>query len=382
MPPLAGTGSNSSLSYGPETLFGVIPAAPAMKYVRAKTGFKFDLKRDTFSSKEQSPTRQITGLTYGNRSGSGEIPFEFSYASFDDFIEAVFGGTWAGDVLKIGSVKRSFVFETAQPDINLFEQNTGCVFSSFNLSVKPNGVVEGSFSLVNKDQLCTQMASDGTTTIAFAATTMTRSVGSFITDGFAIGDIVMVSGGSVGVNNKLVTLTAVAATVLTAAAAAFTVDAAKTGVTIAKTLSLAPTATNSNPVYDSFTGVMTEAGVTCAIVTGIDIKVEQSANGSNVLFDATIQQVSLGTVIVTGSVSVRFINNNLKKKFLSGTQTDLSFTLGSGAGGGKSEKFDMSSVNFTSASTDTGEGELNQTFAFQATYNAGDASSIMLTRIP
>ena len=198
---LAAVGTHRTLSYVPEVTYGVVPAAPTTKYVRAKAGAKFDLKRDTFASKEISPTRQAVALTYGNRSGSGDIPFDLSYASFDDFLEAVMGGTWSAPspgILKIGQVKRSFTIEDGYPDISIFEQNSGVVFTGFSLNVKPNAVVEGSFTHQFKDQTSTA------------------------------------------------------------------------------TICAAPTAANTNPVYDSFTGTLTEGGSALAIVTGIDIKVDQA----------------------------------------------------------------------------------------------------------
>lgn len=378
---LAATGSNTSLSYVQETAYGIPPASPTMKTVRAKSGAKFDLKRDTFSSKEQTATRQVMGLTYGTRSGSGDLPFEFSYGSFDDFMEATLGGTWTTNVLKIGTVKRSFAFEQSWPDINLTEQNIGTVFTGFSLGVKPNAIVEGSFTHQFKDQTSVQYADDGVTTIAFAATTMTRSAGSFIIDGFEVGNSLVITGASISANNRAATpaiITAVTATVITCAAAAFTVDTAKTGVTIAKTLGV-PSAANTNQVFDSFTGVATIDGATLAIITGVDVKVDQSASASNVLFDASAQQISLGTVNVTGSLVVRFINNALKAKFLAGTTADISFTLGVTS---KVYKFDLGSCKFTSSSTDSAETELTQTLAFTAIYDPTDLSSLVITRTP
>ena len=299
---LGAVGANRTLSYIAETVFGTTPATPVMKYVRSKVGAKFDLKRNTVASQEISPTRQVVSLTYGNRSGSGDIPFDFSYGSFDDFLEAVMGGTWTSNVLKIGNTKRSFSIEDAYPDISFFELNKGVVFTGFTLSVKPDAVVTGSFTHQFKDQ-------------SSAAVTAATST----------------------------------------------------------------TAANTNAVFDSFTGTMTEAGSAIAIVTGIDIKVDQAASASNVLFDPTAQQISLGTANVTGTIVVRFTNETLKAKFLAGTSTDLSFTLGVTS---KMYQFDMSSVMLTSVTTSADEKELTQSFAFTAIYNTGDASSIMITRTP
>ena len=375
----AAVGTSVGISYVAETTFGVTPATPTMKALRLKSGSKFELKRDTFQSKELNTSRQVMGMTYGNRSGSAELPIEFSYASFDDLMEAVMGGAWNTNVLKCGNVKRSFTMEQQFPDINLNEQNTGVVMTGFSLAVKPNAVVEGSFSALFKDQASVQYADDGTTTMAFAATTITRSAGSFITDGFAVGDTVTVTGASVAGNNKNIVITTLTATVMTASAAGFTVDTAKTGVTLAKTLGT-PVAANTNTVFDSFTGTLLVDGVATAIATAIDVKLDQSGQANNVLFDATAASVTLSTINATGSVVVRFINNTLKKKFLSGTAVDLSFTLGNGSA--KSYKFDMSNCKFTSANTDTGENELTQTLNYQAIYDVTDATTLMITRYP
>lgn len=382
MPALAAVGSNSSTSYVAEVLYGVTPTSPTMKALRSKIGTKFDFKRDTFQSKEASATRQVQGLSYGNSSGTAEVPFELSYGSYDDFLEAVMGGTWAGNVLKVGNTKRSFSMEQSWPDINLQEQNSGVVMTGLSLGVKPGAIVEGSFSAMFKNQSFGQYADDGVTTMAFAATTITRSAGSFITDGFTNGDSVTITGASVGVNNRSIStpavITTLTATVMTCSAAAFTVDTAKTGVTISKTLGT-PTAANTNPVFDSFTGSISVDGAVCAIVTGIDLKLDQGASGSNVVFDATIQQVSLQTVNVTGTITVRFINNALKRKYLNGSSTDFSFTLGATS---KMYRFDMSSSKLTSVGADNGEGELTQTLAYQAVYDTGDASTLIITRTP
>jgi len=381
---LAAVGAASVVTYSQETSFGVPAASPTQKTLRCLLGSKFQLDRTTSTSKEISSSRQVQALTFGTKKGSGSIPFELSYASQEDLLEAVMGGTWTTNILKLGNVKRSFAFEQQYPDINLNEQNLGVVFTGFDLSVKPDTPVSGSFSFMSKDQKSIQYADDGVTTIAFAATTMTRSAGSFITDGFEVGDSVNITGASTAANNRYATpavITTLAATIMTCSAAAFTVDTAKTGVTICKTLG-APAAANTNPVYDSFTGTILLDGTACAIVTGIDIKMEQSANGSNVLFDTTIQQVSVGTINVTGTLVVRFVNNAIKAKFLNGTSADISFTLGTGAGSSKSMKFDASKCYFTGVTNDTGENELTQSVAFTAIYDSTDVSALMITRIP
>lgn len=375
----AAVGTSVGISYVAETAFGVTPATPTMKALRLKSGSKFDLKRDTFQSKELNTSRQVMGMTYGNRSGSAELPIEFSYGSFDDLMEACLGGTWNTNVLKCGNVKRSFSMEQQWPDINLNEQNTGVVITGFSLAVKPNAVVEGSFYALFKDQASVQYADDGTTTMAFAATTITRSAGSFITDGFAVGDTVTVTGASVAGNNKNIVITTLTATVMTASAAGFTVDTAKTGVTLAKTLGT-PVAANTNTVFDSFTGTLLFDGVVYADVASVDFKVDQSGQPNNVLFSPTAASVTLSTVNVTGNISFYMTNGVMKKKFINGTPFDLSFTIGNGST--KSYKLDMSNCKYTGESKDLGGGAVTISFPFQAIYDVTDATTLMITRYP
>jgi len=83
---------------------------------------------------------------------------------------------------------------------------------------------------------------------------------------------------------------------------------------------------------------------------------------------------------VTGTVTVRFVNNALKNKFLTGTPVALEFTLGDGTT--KSYKFEMGTAKYTSATTDAGENELTQTLNFTAIYDVSDASTLVITRIP
>lgn len=73
-------------------------------------------------------------------------------------------------------------------------------------------------------------------TIAFAATTLTRSAGSFVTDGFQVGQWVYIQGSLTPANNGFFgPITAVTATILTLGGAAFTVAAAASSITLVAT---------------------------------------------------------------------------------------------------------------------------------------------------
>lgn len=385
MAELAAVGTASQVNYVEETTYGVTPTTPTMKIVRATIGTKFDLKKDTFQSKEMSSKRQVLGMTYGVKSGSGSFPFELSYGSFDDFLSAAMGEVqaWQTNVAKIGNTKRSFTMEQNWPDINVNEINTGVVITGFDLSVKPNAIVTGNFNFMFKDQASVQTVADVTATgaITFGTTaTIVRTSGSWTADGFANGDVIEISGANTSANNKRTTIVTAGTTTMTVTTAAVTIDATdNTALKVSKVLSTsAASAINTNPVFDSFSGLATEGGATIAIITGLDLKLDQSSSASNVLFSSTAQQITLSTVNVTGTLTVRFINNQLKKKFLNGTVSDISFTLG--ATTNQKYTFDMSGVKYMSTSTDSSEGELTQQLSFQAIYDSGDASSLKVTR--
>lgn len=383
--PTYAVGSKTGRAYVAETTFGTPPASPAMKALRSKFGTKFDLKRDTFNSKEVSSTRQIMALVYGNRSGSGSLPVEYSYASYDDLLEAVMGGTWTGNVLKVGNVNRSFTIEDQTSEINVYEQNTGCVFNEFSIAVKPNAITEGSFSFMFKDQRGVQ-SNLGATTLAIAATTLTRSAGSFITDGFAIGDVVVVSGtGTVAGNQTPAVITGITATVITCAGAGWTVLAATANLVVSlgslvNSTGGSAVAANTNVPFDSFTGTISEGGSVIAYVTGLDLKATAQAQANNVVFNATAQSITMGQVGVTGNLTLYFVNQALKAKFLAGTSTSLQFTLGNGSA--QSYVFNMGTVKYTSNSRDNVENTMTESVAFTATYDSGDASTLKITRIP
>ena len=381
--PTYAVGSKTGLAYAVETVFGTPPSPALMKGIRAKFGSKFELKRDTFSSKEVSATRQVMGMTYGNRSGSGNLPIEFSAGSFDDFMEAVTGGTWATNILKIGNANRSFTIEDQTSEIGVYEQNTGVVFTGFSLGVKPNAIVEGSFDFLFKDQRAVQSVL-GATTLAMTATTATRSAGSFATDGFVAGDTVVFGGVLAPLTNTgPFILTNVAALVLTFTAGTAVVQAATANCTA----SIGPlssgtggslTAASTTAPFDSFTGSITEGGTVIAYVTGLDLKLAVASQANNVVFQPTAQSITMGQAVVTGTLTAYFLNQALKLKFINGTATSLQFVLGTGSG---SYTFSMAQVKYTSHTRDDQENAIIENIGFSALYDATD-STLKITRVP
>ena len=129
-------GSRHEINYVAETVFGTTPASPAFSAFR-NTGTTLELSKTAITSSELRSDRQISDFLGGNRQVGGDIGIELSADSFDDMIEAALGGTWAADILKAGTVSRSFTVERLFDDITRYLRYTGMVVSGFSLSVQP-----------------------------------------------------------------------------------------------------------------------------------------------------------------------------------------------------------------------------------------------------
>lgn len=152
------SGSNVGLTYIAESTHGTTPGTPAMKSLRV-TGRNINLTRATLTSNERRNDRQIADLRHGFNQVGGSLGFELSLEAFDDLMEGALGGTWAT--------------APATGDISLASQTT------------TNKVI--------------------------------RTTGSFITDGFMVGDTVTLAGFATAGNNGETLVLAVSALELTVA---------------------------------------------------------------------------------------------------------------------------------------------------------------------
>ena len=76
-----------------------------------------------------------------------DLPFEFSYNSFDDFIAAFMASTWSTNVIKNGVAAPSFTFESkiTTPAGAKYHRLAGCQVNTMQLNVSSNEIVTGSF---------------------------------------------------------------------------------------------------------------------------------------------------------------------------------------------------------------------------------------------
>lgn len=169
-------GSRHSLRYVPEVTPGVTPNNPAFKTIR-HTGTTLALSKEALQSEELRDDRQIADFRHGARQTGGDMSIELSYGTFDDILEALLGGTWA---------------------------------------VSPTS---------------------GAQSLSATVGTFVRAAGSFLADGFAVGDVIKSTGFTNPANNGTWNITALTATVMTVTRTtpgpAMVVEAAAAGKTLA-----------------------------------------------------------------------------------------------------------------------------------------------------
>jgi hypothetical protein len=170
------TGRNIAVAYAAESTFGTIAGAGTSKIFRPNSG-SISLTKEAIRSNENRRDGQMTRGRHGSRSVGGSYTGDLSLGSYDDFIQAVMRGTFDAPLALSG--------------LSLTADN--------------------------------------------AARTITRSAGSWITDGVRVGDVVRFGAWTTTANNnKNFRVTGLTATVMTVAEAPTTVGTAQTSVTLSR----------------------------------------------------------------------------------------------------------------------------------------------------
>lgn len=143
------TGAGLRVAYVAETDFGTTPATPGFQTWRVTSG-GLQTKKATEVSKEIQPDRNVRDLMLTGLDVSGSYPFEWSYGTFDDLLEAALFGTWAADVLKNGTDRKSLTFEEMLTvgSAEAYSRFTGCMVNQMSLDIQARQVVSGSFDIM------------------------------------------------------------------------------------------------------------------------------------------------------------------------------------------------------------------------------------------
>lgn len=152
-------GSRSALSLISEVTFGVTPSTPTFIEL-PYTSHSLNLTKQRVSGTDIQADRMLRVDRHGNRSVGGDIVVDLRGGSgsnagnYDALLESAFMNTFSTNVLKVGTTIKTFSIEDSANDTgstDAFRLFTGMGVSKLGVSIKPNSMVQATFSMVGKD---------------------------------------------------------------------------------------------------------------------------------------------------------------------------------------------------------------------------------------
>lgn len=141
-----------------------------------------------------------------------------------------------------------------------------------------------------------------------------------------------------------------------------------------------PTAASGNEPFDNFNGTIEEGGSAIAIVTGINLTLENGFAPAYVVGAETAPQLEVGRAIVTGEVTAYFEDATLYNKFLNETESSLEFEL-EDTTSGESYTFLIPKVKYNSGAIPVSDPQSRiMTLSFEGLYDASTGTNLRLTR--
>ena len=191
------SGINKIVSYKKETTFGVLPSASGAQTIR-RVSSAFNLAKETYQSEEIRTDYQLSDFRHGVRSVEGNVSGELSAGTYADFLASALARNWT--------------------------------------AATPSAL--------------------GSTTIATVGGTytITRTTGSYLTDGVRVGNVIRLTGFATANNSKnllVIALTATVATVIALNGNTLTPETVASGGTYAVTgkSTYAPTTGHTDDSY-------------------------------------------------------------------------------------------------------------------------------------
>lgn len=146
-----------------ESTWGTTPASPQLVELPVVS---HSIKPGKLIARGETirPDRQIQNLRHGAQTVAGEIKAELNATDYDVLLEAAFMSTFATNVLRIGTTRKSFTLEDAVLDKTQFFVYTGMMVDSYTLRCRPNEIAEATFGVVGKGYSQSTSALDATVT--------------------------------------------------------------------------------------------------------------------------------------------------------------------------------------------------------------------------
>ena len=133
--------------------------------------------------------------------------------------------------------------------------------------------------------------------------------------------------------------------------------------------------------FDSFTGAITEGGSAIAIITALELNIDNGMEALYVVGSSDTLLPSIGKSMVTGSVTAYFQDTTLMDKFVNETTSAIQFTLTDALGNDYIVL--LPKVKYNSGNPEvSGPGAITLSLDFVALYNSASDKQIKITRVP
>lgn len=152
------------------------------------------------------------------------------------------------------------------------------------------------------------------------------------------------------------------------------------GETASTPLSTSIAASQVGRQYDSYSGALLENGTPLAVVTGLELTLDNGINSQFVLFKRAASFVTWGRSNVTGTITAFFEDAGLIKKFLDESAVSLRFTLGRSEDG--QYEFTLPKIRYTGAENNMEkDGPISISMPFQAVLDPVSNTNLSIKRI-
>lgn len=381
-------GQQTQLAFIQELIAGTTPSTPTGQILRWEPGTDFGADAPWISNPELRADMMVAAGNRGVLRPKGSVKGVLTYGTYDPFLAAVTGNfAWASNVVKV------------------------------------QAAIAGSHASV---------------TVAAAGKTFTRPSGSYVTDGFVVGDYIQTSGFTNSGNNGTFVISAVSATVITCSTATGLVD--ESSSTTGKiTRNLRPsfsiekahlangiylpylgcvvdsleltgkvnspvevniglmgltasteagssiftglTAANTNPLITSWAGTIKKNTVSLGTIVSWSLKADRNADAAEVCGSSSLYDIQPKAAKVTGQLEIYFDSIAQYTDFRAQNDVALQFNLG--PGGSQSYTIDLTRCKFTGWGAAPKDGMITQTVQFESFVPAsGTNTSLMITRLP
>ena len=327
-------GSLTELGYIAEVSFGSTPVSSAFQRIR-DVSFSVNLQKEAYQSEERRSDRMRQDVRHGYRSVTGDIVGELSQQSWDDFIQAIMGGTWAtgasapfSSVASNSATNRITVGSANFPTLGV---RVGDVFS-VAASPAVAGLTDRFFTAlsvgvstieVEPGTIGTTATASATISVAGRKVAIGNTYRSFTIERW-LSDRNLYQQFR-GVRMSQMTISIPASGMVTATFSVVGRDGTSFSST---TVASGYTATPQTTPFAAVNGEIYEGGVVLGLVTAAEISINNTLAGPQVIGTDLTPDILFGRFAdVSGTITVLFTSPDMHSKFVTETETTLIIRL-------------------------------------------------------